>query len=65
MSPRRYEYRYANLRCLNCDHQFREQAWQFGHDVEEGNPQDIQWKVDRIEGVTCPHCGSDRLEQAE
>jgi hypothetical protein len=65
MSPTRRELRPAHLRCIKCDYRFRARVWLFGHDVEEGDLQNIRWIVDNTEGVTCRRCGFDRLAQVE
>ena len=65
MSPTRREVRLAHLRCIKCDYRFRARVLQIGHDVEEGDPHNIRWKVDNTEGVTCRRCGFDRLAQVE
>jgi hypothetical protein len=65
MSPTRRELRPAHLRSIKCDYRFRARVWLFGHDVEEGDLQNIRWIVDNTEGVICRRCGFDRLAQVE
>lgn len=57
--PKR-EKRYEPLRCIRYGHPSTQKVWKLGHEVEEGNPQSIIWRVAKggTEGVTCPECGS-------
>ena len=55
--PKR-EKRLARVRCTERGHVFTANVWQLGHEVEEGGPGDIIWRVETTEGVTCPQDGS-------
>ena len=52
----------ANLRCLNCGHQFMELVPQIGHYVAE-MPQPVKWVVLSTDGTACPFCGSKLVEE--
>jgi len=60
--PNKRELRAAKLQCLVCGYRFSARVWQKGLYVQElDEPYD--WVVENTEGVTCPRCGSNRLEQ--
>jgi hypothetical protein len=46
------------VRCLDNGHDFTADVWQLGHESEESGPQDIIWRVETTDGVTCPYCDS-------
>ena len=62
--PNKRELRAAKLQCLVCGYRFSAQVWQKGLYVQElDEPYD--WVVENTEGLTCPRCGSNRLEQVK
>jgi hypothetical protein len=49
-----------SVRAVSFGHSFTAKVRKLGHEVEEGNPQSIVWRVAKggTEGVLCPACGS-------
>ena len=61
--PKR-EIRDARFRCLDHDHRFTAKVPQLGHYVAE-SAEPVRWVVLSTQGVTCPYCGSPRVEVEE
>jgi len=61
--PTRREHRPMGFLCRECGQEFEAPVPHLV-DYAEGNPQPVGWTAERI-GVTCPSCGSWRVEAQE